>query len=182
MHNIVRTPLLNKKSLFSIPILFTIILFTFLSSILITPKEEQLLETNRHTDPFILSYYNINTNCCNKYFNTDILGIWYLDGYNNINISFTPNQNPLNVGTYEINSLNIDISTLNSFDKETYINRVANWDYVYIKEYYNMKLIDGKFGILLLNIDGNEKVFRRSISPNAKEGIFLGSSNCNPSS
>ncbi len=104
MHSIFKSSLLGKRFLLFIPpILFSIILITLLLTNLSNSKKETLEDKKIQYNPFILSYYNLCTNPNYKHFDTDILGVWYLDGYNNIYISFNPDKSTLDVGKYQIN-------------------------------------------------------------------------------
>jgi hypothetical protein len=155
-------------------ILFPLFLLTIVSFLLLNRKSTNYLSTNTqikssslYQDDFSFPFYE-----------SQLLGTWYLKGYKNASVTFIKegtNKNVLN-----IKSENIDLVTLNIFPEESYLTEIRENNLNQIIESYNVKLIGGKLGTLYLTKGNQTLEFLRHKTKNAKEGLFKTNCGCTP--
>ncbi len=163
----------SKKNWFNYSVvLSSLFLLTIVSFLLLNRKNINYLSTNTqikscslHQDDFSFPFYE-----------SQLLGTWYLEGYNNASIIFNKefsNKNVLNV-----KSENIDLLTLNTFPEGSYLTEMKGANLNEIIDSYNIKLIGGKLGTLYLTKDNQTLEFLRYKTKNAKEGLFKTNCRC----
>ena len=163
----------SKKNWFNYSvILFPLFLLTIVFFLLLNRKSINYLSTNTqikssslYQDDFSFPFYE-----------SQLLGTWYLKGYTNASVTFIKegtNKNVLN-----IKSENIDLITLNTFPEGSYLTGIRESNLNQVIESYNIKLIGGKLGTLYLTKGNQTLEFLRYKTKNAKEGLFKTNCGC----
>lgn len=163
----------SKKNCFNYSvILFSLFLLTIVFFLLLNRKNINYLSTNTqikssslHQDDFPFPFYE-----------SQLLGTWYLKGYKNASVSFKKEGTDKNV--LNIKSENIDLVTLNIFPEGSYLSGIRESNLNQIIESYNIKLIGGKLGTLYLTKGNQTLEFLRYKTKNAKEGLFKTDCGC----
>ena len=125
----------------------------------------QIKNSNLHQDDFSFPFYE-----------SQLLGTWYLKGYKNASVTFIKEGTDKNV--LNIKSENIDLITLNTFPEGSYLTGIRESNLNQVIESYNIKLIGGKLGTLYLTKGNQTLEFLRYKTKNAKEGLFKTDCGC----
>ncbi|HPP19176.1 MAG TPA: hypothetical protein PLT51_04315 [Candidatus Dojkabacteria bacterium] len=163
----------SKKNWFNysvvLPSLFLLTIVSFLllnrENINYLSASTQIKSSSLHQDDFSFPFYE-----------SQLLGTWYLKGYKNASVTFIKEGTDKNV--LNIKSENIDLLTLNTFPEGSYLSGIRESNLNEIIESYNIKLIGGKLGTLYLTKDNQTLEFLRYKTKNAKEGLFKTNCRC----
>ena len=152
---------LNYSVVLSSFFLLTIVFFLLLNNknINYSPTNIHIKSSNLYQDAFSLPFYE-----------SQLLGTWYLEGYNNASITF--NKEVSNKNVLNVKSENIDLLTLNTFPEGSYLTEINGANLNEIIDSYDIKLINGKLGTLYLTKENKTLEFLRYKTKNAKEGLF----------
>jgi len=163
----------SKKNWFNysvvLPSLFLLTIVSFLllnrENINYLSANTQIKSSSLHQDDFSFPFYE-----------SQLLGTWYLKGYKNASVTFIKEGTDKNV--LNIKSENIDLITLNTFPEGSYLSGIRERNLNEIIESYNIRLIGGKLGTLYLTKDNQTLEFLRYKTKNAKEGLFKTNCRC----
>ena len=149
--------------------LLAMILFLLLNrkNTIYLPQNTQTKSDNLYQDVFSFPFYE-----------SQLLGTWYLKGYTNASITFKKEKGEIGNNTLNVKSENIDQNTLNSFPNGSYLTEMRGNNLNEIIDFYYIKLINGKLGTLYLTRDNQTLEFLRYKVQNAKEGVFKTNCGC----
>ena len=157
----------NYSVVLSFLLLLTIVFFLLLNreNTNYLSTSTQIKTSSLHQDDFPLPFYE-----------SQLLGTWYLKGYKNASVTFIKEGTDKNV--LNINSENIDLLTLNTFPEGNFLTGIRERNLNEIVDSYNIKLIGGKLGTLYLTKGNQTLAFLRYKTKNAIEGLFKTNCGC----
>ena len=151
--------------------LFLLVMVLFLlqnrKNTIYLPQNTQTKSDNLYQDVFSFPFYE-----------SQLLGTWYLKGYTNASITFKKEKGEIGNNTLNVKSESIDQNTLNSFPNGSYLTEMRGNNLNEIIDFYNIKLINGKLGTLYLTRDNQTLEFLRYKVQNAKKGVFKTNCGC----